>query len=1431
MLQKLIELSVRNKLVAFMLAALIAIAGLFSASDIPLDAVPDITNNQVQVITQAPTLATQEVEQLVTTPMERTLANIPGQIELRSISRFGLSVITVVFSDDVDQYRARQLVQEQLITARQELAQLASPELAPMTTGLGEIFQYYLEVSPEFENYYSLQELRTIQDWVIKRQLAGIPGVVDISSFGGKSRQIQIALNPAQLRQMNISVKEIQTSIADANANEGGGYLEKNGRIYLVRSEGLLKNLDELRSIVIAVKNGNPVLLHQVATVLEGSAPRYGALTANGKGEKTGGIILMKKGANSAKVITDVKHRIAEIQRSLPAGVKIHAFLDRSKLVNKAIHTVATNLGEGGIIVMLVLLLLLGDWRASLIVASVIPLSLFFALTCMRIFGVSANLMSLGAIDFGLVVDGSVIVVESAVAALGFAGIHALGKAPISGLTKDNIILASAGAIRGSAAFGELIIVIVYIPILTLQGIEGKMFIPMAQTVAFALLGALILSLTYVPAACAAFLKPNLNHEKNFSAKLVGFFYKGYSPAVKWSLRHPVLVVAVAFGLFGFATYVLLNMGGEFLPKLEEGDFAVETRAPKGSGPDRMVSMTSKAEKVLLTMPEVKEVVSKIGTSEIPVDPMPVENADLIIVLKDRKDWPNGGNQMDLALKFEEALTAVPGLAFEFQQPIAMRFNELMTGSKSDIALKIYGPDLDSLLSIANRYAGLASKVNGVASVKVEQVDGMPQYVVRYNRVQMANLGISVADANQALKGIMAGENAGMLYDQERRFPIMLRAADSIRLNPEILESIPLRSANGTLVPFSSFSKIEKVNAPSQISHDRARRVITVGIALGNRDVNSVVIDLKAKLIAAGIAPNYNYTFGGQFQNLQDALARLTITVPLALFLILLLLFITFNSIKQSLAVFTAIPLAAIGGVFALSLRGMPFSIAAAVGFIALFGVAVLNGIVLIGYLNKLKKDGVKSVPARIMRAVHSRFRPVLMTALVAALGFLPMALSSSEGAEVQKPLATVVVGGVLTAAILTLIILPALYLLLERQKPTRKQLGKIALVAICLLSFGNLHAQPLTLETAVEKALAHYPAIKVANLQVQATNQETKTWFDIGKTSLETQYGNTQVQGITDYTIILSQSMPWPGVLKSQKKWLQGQAINAQIAKDLTELDLKLTIRHLFTQAAFEQENEILLIKTDSLLSELYRVLQLKAKLGEIPVYHANAAKIQLAQNNVNLTKARGNSALYRQMLGVFIGEPVLSVESTLYTIVALPQDKGITHFKIQQAENQHLVALQQVKTEKQRLLPDLKLGYINQSIEHNAGQQAVIAGIGIPLAYGATKNKAKAAELKAQSLLAETETKKATLEMDKKKAEIDFQNAKQQLDEYSTSIFSESAAIETAALASYKAGESDFSDLFLLIRQSIDVRQAKLDASRNYWQSYFNYLYFNNQ
>ncbi len=1413
-----------------MLAAVIIITGLFSAAEIPLDAVPDITNNQVQVITQAPTLATQEVEQLVTTPLERTLSNIPGQIELRSISRFGLSVITVVFSDETDPYLARQLVQEQLITARQELANLATPELAPMTTGLGEIYQYYLETKPEFEQYYTLQELRTIQDWVIKRQLAGIPGVVDISSFGGKSRQIQLAINPAKLKQFNLSIPDIQHAIASSNANEGGGYLEKSGKIYLVKSEGIIRNIEELKQTVILVRNNSPILLHQVADVIEGSAPRYGAMTANGKGERVGGIILMKKGDNSAQVIERVKEQVAEIQKSLPKGVTIHPFLERSKLVNKAISTVATNLLEGGIIVILVLLLLLGDWRASLIVASVIPISLLFSFLFMRVFGVSANLMSLGAIDFGLVVDGSVIVVESAVAALGFAGIHNSSKQPITGLLKDNIVLESAGAIRSSAAFGELIIVIVYVPILTLQGIEGKMFIPMAQTVAFALVGALLLSLTYVPAACAVFLKPNINHEHNFSAKIINFFYRGYSPAIKWSLRRPVVVLSAAFILFIGALYLILNMGGEFLPKLEEGDFAVETRAPKGSGPDRMVNFTTKAEKALQGMPEIKEIVSKIGTSEIPVDPMPIENADMIIVLKDRKDWPDKGTQADLIEKYEEALSAVPGLKFEFQQPIAMRFNELMTGSKSDIALKIYGPQLDSLLSIAERYAAIATKVDGVASVKVEQVDGMPQYLVRYNRVQMAQLGITIADANEALKGVMAGEEAGMLYEEEKRFPIVLRAADSLRLNPEILELIPVRAASGSLVPFSAFSKIEKVYAPAQISHEKARRVITIGIALGKRDVNSVVTDLKKKLAIAGVPSSYNYTFGGQFQNLQDALARLTITVPLALLLILILLYVTFNSMKQTFAVFTAIPLAAIGGILALSLRGMPFSIAAAVGFIALFGVAVLNGIVLVGYLNKLKKEGVASVPNRIMRAVHSRFRPVIVTALVAALGFLPMALSSSEGAEVQKPLATVVVGGVISATILTLIILPALYLLLEGGTRKGKKIGLGTLVLFLAFAVQPTQAQTLDLEQAIEKAKSNYPALKAAKLRMQAAQTDTKTWFDIGKTSLETQYGNTQVQGLTDYTILVSQTIPWPSVLTSQKKVLNALVEQSSLAKDLSELELKLTIRQLYLLAAYEQENQKVLLKSDSLLKELSRVLTLKAKLGEIPNFQATAAQIQERQNQALLQKSRQVLALHYKLLSVFTGSSVNKVVPILYA-KAERTDTTSNHLLVQQAKLAYQIALQESQTEKNRLLPDLKLGYINQSIEQVIGQQAVVIGVGIPLAFNAQRNKAKAAATRAMAKQEELNLQKMAIDLEKQKALVEFTNAEQLLAQYSTSFIAQSESIEQSAMASYKAGESDYSDLYLLFKQVWEVRTAQLDAAKLYWQTYFNYLYYNNR
>lgn len=1040
MLNGIISFSIRNKIVIGILTFALIVWGSYSLSKLPIDAVPDITNNQVQVLTVSPSLAANEIERLVTFPVEQTMATIPGITEMRSFSRFGLSVVTIVFEDGIDVYWARQQVNERLTVAKSQIpAGSGTPELGPVSTGLSEIYQYIIRPAKGFENKYDAMELRTIQDWIVRRQLLGTTGVADVSSWGGKLKQYEIAVNSDKLRSMNVGMNEIFTALQKNNQNTGGAYIEQNPYTFFIRSEGLAQSLDDIEKIVVRNNaSGLPVLVRDVAQVRFGNATRYGAMTYNDQGEVVGAIVLMLKGANSSVVIERVKERIEQIKKTLPEGVVIEPYLDRTKLVNNAINTVTKNLAEGALIVIFVLVLMLGNLRAGLVVASVIPLSMLFAISLMNLFGVSGNLMSLGAIDFGLIVDGAVIIVEATLHHLAASG--QLQK--ISQREMDEQVKASASKMMNSAAFGQIIILIVYVPILTLVGIEGKMFRPMAQTVAFAILGALLLSLTYVPMVSSLFLSKKPTHSKNISDKLIEFIHRLYSPAIKLALQYRKIIVVTSAVMFGLSLLLFLKLGGEFIPTLDEGDFAVETKILTGSSLHQMTETTQRSARVLLNnFPEVKEVIGKIGTSEIPTDPMPIENGDLIIVLKDRSEWVSGSNREELADKMSAKLNeSMPGVLYGFQQPIQMRFNELMTGARQDVVLKIYGEDLDLLVAYAEQVGKIAHSVKGAQDVYVEPVGGLPQIVVRFDRNKLAMFGLSIEEVNQVLRSGFAGESAGMIYEKERRFDLVVRLNQQSRKSIDDIKGLYVTAANGRQIPLDQLADIDFQSGLNQIQRDDAKRRIAIGFNVRGRDVESIVKELNEKLTRKlKMEPGYYIKYGGAFKNLEEAKKRLTITVPVVLLLIFILLYFTFGSLSESLLIFSSIPLSAIGGVLALWARGMPFSISAGVGFIALFGVAVLNGIVLIAEFNRLHKEETSmNVFDIVLKGTEVRLRPVLMTAAVASLGFLPMALSQTSGAEVQRPLATVVIGGLISATLLTLVVLPVLYTYFEKSKKSQ---------------------------------------------------------------------------------------------------------------------------------------------------------------------------------------------------------------------------------------------------------------------------------------------------------------------------------------------------------------------------------------------------------
>ena len=1072
MLTKIIAFSVGNKLIIGLFVLGLIGYGAYQTTQLPIDAVPDITNNQVQVITVAPALGATDIERLITFPIEQANSNIAGMEEIRSFSRFGLSLVTIVFTDETDLYWARQQVAERLQKVQSQIPQgLGVPELGPISTGLGEIYQYVVKPKAGYEQKYDATELRTIQDWIVRRQLLGVKGIAEVSSFGGKLKQYEISVNPNKLNANGITIKNVFDAIESNNENTGGSYIEKGPTVLFIRSEGLIANKTDIENIAIKHNSGGtPIYVRDVAEVKIGFAPRYGAMCFNDQGEVAGAVVMMLKGANSSDVIKAVKERIAQIQKTMPDGVEIEPFLDRTKMVNNAIGTVETNLLEGALIVVFVLVLFLGNFRAGLLVASVIPLAMLFAISMMNLFGVSGNLMSLGALDFGLIVDGAVIIVESvmhslsvgkgqlgigneelAIGNMQYANINkplaiskekqGIGKKISAGFVRltqsemDSKVNQSASKMMNSAVFGQIIILIVYLPIFTLQGIEGKMFKPMAQTVAFALLGAFILSLTYIPMMSAVFLSKNVGHKKNLSDRMMEKIESAFENTLIKILRIPKIDLGFVVALFLGAVFILSQMGGEFIPALEEGDFAVDTRVLTGSSLTTTIEYTQKAAHILKTQfPEVEKVVTKIGSGEVPTDPMPMEASDMMVILKDKDEWTSAKTFNELSEKMSIALEDVPGITAGFQYPVQMRFNELMTGARQDVVCKIFGENLDTLAKTAEQLGRIVSTVKGSQDLYVEQVTGMPQIIIEYNRPAIAQNNLSISEINKVINTAFAGQSTGLVFEEEKRFDLMVRLDVSQKRNLEDVENLLIPTPNGNQIPLKQLASVTIKDGPNQIQREDAKRRIVVGFNIKDRDVQSIVNELQAKVEKQMKFPTgYYVTYGGSFENLNKAKNRLMIAVPVSLILIFVLLFFAFNSVKQGLLIYSAIPLSAIGGILFLAARGLPFSISAGVGFIALFGVAVLNGIVLIAEFNRLRENGMKNLASIVIKGTKLRLRPVLMTAFVASLGFLPMALSDGSGAEVQRPLATVVIGGLLVATFLTLFVLPILYVFFEK--------------------------------------------------------------------------------------------------------------------------------------------------------------------------------------------------------------------------------------------------------------------------------------------------------------------------------------------------------------------------------------------------------------
>ncbi|HUH72912.1 MAG TPA: CusA/CzcA family heavy metal efflux RND transporter [Chitinophagales bacterium] len=1423
MLNKIIDFSIHNKLIIGLFTIALIVFGIYETTKLPIDAQPDITDNQVQVITIAPSLGATDIERLVTFPIEQENSNINGIKEIRSFSRFGLSLVTIVFDDKTDIYWARQQVSERLQTVKNEIpAEAGVPELGPISTGLGEIYQYVVRPEKGYEDKYDVTELRTIQDWIVRRQLLGVQGVAEVSSFGGKLKQYEISVNANQLQSFKLTLNDVFTALENNNQNTGGSYIEKGPTVLYIRSEGLIGNIDDIENIPIkATQDGTPVLLRDIAKVKIGFATRYGAMTYNDEGEVAGAVVMMLKGANSNDVIKNVKERIEIIKKTLPEGVIIEPFLDRTKMVNNAIHTIETNLAEGALIVIFVLVIFLGNFRAGFLVASVIPLAMLFAIIMMNIFGVSGNLMSLGALDFGLIVDGAVIIVEAVLHHLHDGKTHTSVQ-KISQKEMNQEVSSSASKMVNSAVFGQIIILIVYLPIFTLQGIEGKMFKPMAQTVIFALIGAFILSLTYIPMMSSLVLSKKIKQKPNISDRVMKSIEKVHHTILNRVLQNMKVVLLATFILFGTAVYTLTQLGGEFIPALEEGDFAVDTRVLTGSNLKTTIEYTQKAAHILKSeYPEVEMVVTKIGSGEVPTDPMPMEASDMMVILKDKKEWTSAKTFPELAEKMSKSLEAVPGISTGFQYPVQMRFNELMTGARQDVVCKIFGENLDSLTKYANRFGEIVKSVDGVKDLYIEPITGLPQVIIKHHRANIAQYNLNINDINKVINTAFAGQSAGKVYEGEKRFDMVLRLDEDKRQNLEDIRNLLIPTPQGNFIPLYQVADVSIENGPAQIQREDAKRRIIVGFNVRGRDVQSIVNELKQKEEKQlSFSPGYYVTYGGAFENLNKAKNRLMLAVPISLGLIFILLFFAFRSVKQSLMIYTAIPLSAIGGIFFLALRGMPFSISAGVGFIALFGVAVLNGIVLIAEFNRQKESGEKDLHTIVINGTKTRLRPVLMTAFVASLGFLPMAISKGAGAEVQRPLATVVIGGLLIATFLTLYVLPTLYVIFEKVKFNKTKIAKVSLaILMLLLATLPVSAQDITLEQAIDTAVKNNLSIKNSELLSEYYLKLKSTSFNLPQTSISAEMG--QINGKSfDNKVGISQSLAFPTIYIRQKKVLEEEFNIAIIATELSKIEIKKAVSQSYYLIIALREKEKILKETDQVYASFLEKSTLRFEKGASNILEKTTTELQHANLNFQLKSLQNEIELAKIQLQLLLNSEI-RYEPILQQIIAVselnPDAESINLYpsilsaaqEIEKARSNYLL-------EKSKLLPNLSIGYFNQSFNdfNNKRYSSVEIGVGIPLFYGAQKAQIKAEQQRISIAENELMYKKAQLKTEYETALQNYSIELETVENYKNKQLVMAEQMTLAAQQQFENGEINYLDWVILNNQATQIKSNYFDA-----------------
>ena len=1464
MINKIIAFSIKNKLIIGMMMIAWIGVGIYSMQRVPIDAVPDITNNQVQVITTSPNLGTEDIEQFVTYPVELAMANLPGVTEIRSISRFGLSVVTIVFEDDMGTYLPRQLVSEKLSAVKGAIPpKFGEPYMGPISTGLGEIYQYTLEVDSANAGKYTDTDLRTYQDWIVKRQMAMLQGVVEVNSFGGDIKQYEVAVDPDRLKSMGITISDIFTALEKNNENTGGAYIVKNHKANFIRGEGLARSIDDIKKIVVKTENNIPILIKDVATVQYGTAIKYGSVTKDGKGQAVGGMIMMLKGGNSNEVISRVKERIIEIEKSLPEGIAIVPFLDRSDLIKRTTSTVTTNLLEGGLIVIFVLVLFLGNFRGGMIVASTIPLSLLFAYIMMNIFDVWSNLMSLGAIDFGIIVDGAVIIVESVV----FYTVQRVQKVKDGVLSQkdlDEISNKSSSKMMNAAFFGQLIILIVFIPILTLQGVEGKMFTPMAMTFSFAVIGAMILCLTYVPMVSALFMSKKPSQKEMWGDKFINWLSNKYEPILHKALTRKKLILGVSVGFLFLAVFTFSNMGGEFVPQLDEGDLAMHAILKPGSSLEETDKVCKQIETIILeNFPEVTQVVSKIGVAEIPTDPMPMDIADMFLILKPQSEWETFETKEDLIEMIKDKLAFLPGVNYEFSQPVEMRFNELMTGVRQDVAVKLFGENLEVLSTYAKKMAKIIATVDGIGDIKVEATSGLPQMTVQYERDKLAQYGLNIQELNTVVRTAFSGETAGVIFEGEKRFDLVVRLKKEHKKSIDDLKNIYVSLPDGSQLPIKEVAKISYQAGPMQISREGTNRRTYVGINVRGRDVESVVNEIQEKLDAQlDLPPGYYLKYGGSFENLQRAKARLTIVVPIALALIFVLLYFALQSFSQTIMIYMAIPLSAIGGIFALWARDMPFSISAGVGFIVLFGVAVLNGLVLITSMNDLKLEGM-GLKERIIKGTKERIRPIFLTASTDILGFLPMAISSSAGAEVQRPLATVVIGGMLTASLLTLIVIPILYSIVEARAEKRalKKENKvinfggaslasfimIPLIGAFLLFGNDVQAQDsnatiTTLEAAINVGLTNNGNVQAAKTNVEIQSKGKRAAFNLGKTDVGIQYGQYN-SFEKDMGFTINQNFEFPTVYTAQRKLAKAKTAGSQFQLSATENNLKREIKQAWYRLSYFSEKQKMLKYQETIFERFLHAATVHYKTEATSLLEKVTAETKVMELDNQLKMIAADIKIQQQKLRVLVNDtsqidfiPAVFDERTYTSNSALVRNNPMLAFSKQQVE----IANAKKGVQNSKMLPDFSIGYFNHSFigaqTSSTGTSiatssdrftGIQAGISIPLFFGSYRANIKTAKLSMQ--IAETNANYYLTVIEGQYQQllnevVKYQNS---LSYYKEKAVPQANLIINNTQKSFKSGAISYVEYFQNINQGLALKLNYLETLNGYNQAVINLEY----